>query len=153
VIAPTADGHGGDASPHGALFWAGAAVGWAVMAFAGWGILGDPGATNPPQLVRWVVGAALVHDLLVAPIVTAVAVLLALRAPAWWGRPVGWAVAASAVVVLFAVPLVRGFGKHELNASALPRDYTANLIGVVAMIWAATALTITVRALRRRRAR
>jgi hypothetical protein len=153
VIAPTADDPGGDASPHGALFWTGAAVGWAVMVFAVWGILGDPGATNPSQLVRWVVGAALVHDLLIAPVVTAVAVLLARRAPPWWGRPVGWAAAASATIVLFAVPLVRGFGEHVLNASALPRDYTANLIAVVAMIWAATALTVTVRALGRRRAR
>ena len=140
-----------DDSPRGWLFWTGLALGWAVMAYAVIGIRSQADLTNPAQLTRWVVGAAVVHDLLVAPIVTIVAIALAWRAPAWWGRPVAFAAGASAIVAVFATPLVRGFGRRVNNPSALPRDYTNNLAWVLAGIWGAAASVIAYRAVRRRR--
>ena len=140
-----------DDSPRGWLFWTSLALGWGVMAYAVVGIRSQADLTNPTELTRWVVGAAVVHDLLVAPMVTIVAIALAWRAPSWWGRPVAFAAAASAIVAVFSIPLVRGFGRRVNNPSALPRDYAANLAWVLAGIWATTAAVIAYRAIRRRR--
>jgi hypothetical protein len=152
VSASDATAPGADDRPGGWVFWTGLAIGGAIMAFAVHGIVGDPGATNPPQLARWVLGAAVFHDGLVAPVATAVALLLAWRAPAWWGRPLALAAATSAMLTLFAWPLLRGYGRRALNDSTLPRDYGANLAGVLVAIWTATVAVVALRALRRRRA-
>jgi hypothetical protein len=80
-------------------------------------------------------------------------VLLVWRTSRWWGRPVGFAAAMSAILVLFSIPLVRGYGRRVNNSSALPHDYTANLVWILVAIWTATAAVIMSRAIRRVRAR
>ncbi len=136
--------------PGGWFFWVGLTLGWGVMAYAVRGALMDSGGTNPSQLVRWVIGGALLHDLVVAPIVTGIAVLLAWRAPAWWGKPLAAASALAAIVVLFSWPVVRGYGRHPGNSSTLPRDYAAGLALVLGAVWVVTLAVIGFRAVRRR---
>jgi hypothetical protein len=51
----------------------------------------------------------------------------------------------SALVVLFAYPLLRGFGERPTNPSALPGDYPAATAAVVASIWAVAAVVVLVR--------
>jgi hypothetical protein len=84
-------------------------------------------------------------------VATAVALALAWKAPAWWGRPVATAAATSAVLTVFAWPLLRRYGNHPLNASALPRDYGRNLAVVLVAVWATAAAVVAVRIVRRRR--
>jgi hypothetical protein len=120
------------------------------MAYAVRGALMDRGGTNPSQLIRWVIGGALVHDLFVAPIVTGVALILAWRAPAWWGKPLAAAAALTAIVVLFSWPVLRGYGRHPGNSSTLPHNYTANLAVVLGAVWVVTLTVIGIRAVRRR---
>lgn len=133
----------------GVLAWVGLVVGWAVVGFATWGMLGDADLTNPRRLVWWILGLAVAHDLVVAPLVLVAGIVLA-RAPAWWGRPVGAAAAISAVVVLFSYPLLRRFGERAANPTALPHDYRWNVLVGCAAVWVVTAGLVVVRRVRRR---
>lgn len=136
---------------YGASFWLGLALGWALMAYALRGVFDEYDNTNPPQLVRWVVGAALLHDLLLAPVVTALAVLLAKVLPRSARGPVIGALALSALVAVFSVPLVRTFGRRALNSSTLPLDYGRNVVIVLVGIWLVAAVMVVVRWIRGRR--
>lgn len=149
-MTPARTSEGREQGPGGWFFWIGLTVGWGVIAYAVRGALMDSGGTNPSQLVRWVVGGALVHDLVLAPIVTGIALLLAWRAPAWWGRPIGAASALTAIVVLFSWPVLRGYGRHPGNSSTLPRDYAVGLGWILGVVWVVTLAVIGFRAVRRR---
>jgi hypothetical protein len=120
----------------GRLFWIATAVGWAVMAGAVIGAFGDRRDAQPIVLARWLVGSALLHDLLWLPIVAVVGVVLARvgrggRVPG----PVRWAVATSAVLVLIAWPFVRGYGRNRGNPSLLPRNYAHGLVAYLVLTW------------------
>jgi hypothetical protein len=62
--------------------------------------------------------------------------------------PVRAALATSAIVVVFAVPLVAGLGRRPTNSSTLPLHYGWSLLVLLAVIWTVTAGVI---AFRRRR--
>ena len=132
-------------SPHGAHkagagFWISAAMGWVVIAVGVRGILEKHIDTRPGQLARFVVGGALLHDLLVAPLVILAALLVA-RAVPGRARPfVQAALLVSAVVALFAYPLVRAYGLATNNPTSLPHNYAANLLIVLGVVWAVVAL-------------
>lgn len=137
------------ASPPGhAGLWVGLAVGGPVIAFGVAGAVGDAASTHPAELARWVVGGALVHDLVLAPIVLGVSWLLGrlagrrARRPAL--GPVRWAMATSAVLVLFAWPFVRGYGRNPGVPSLLNRDYGAGLVAYLVAVWAVAALAVLV---------
>ena len=102
-------------------FWVTTAIGWSVMAGAVIGAFSDRRDAQPTELARWLVGSALLHDLLWLPIVAVVGAVLARagrggRVPA----AVRWAIATSAVLVLIAWPFVRGYGRNRGNPSLLP---------------------------------
>lgn len=134
--------------PGHAGLWVGLAVGGPVIAFGVAGAVGDAASTHPAELARWVVGGALVHDLVLAPIVLAVSWLLGRvargRAGGWAGHPalgpVRWAMATSAVLVLFAWPFVRGYGRNPGVPSLLNRDYGAGLAAYLIAVWAIAAI-------------
>lgn len=131
--------------PHGPWFWSGLVVGWAVIGFGVWGALGDAERTNPPGLVTWLLGGLLVHDLVVAPVATAVVLLLDRRAHRWWRGPVLVAAAFTALIGLFSYPLVRGFGRRDTNPSALPHDYPVVVLAVIGVIWTVAAVVLLIR--------
>lgn len=132
----------------GAGFWVALAIGVAIMAFALRGAIDNWSATNPPELLRWMIGLLLVHDVVVAPVVAAITLPLSRRGSAWWARPVASGLAATAVVLAFSLPLVRRFGERKSNPSALPRDYGSALLLVLVTIWSAVVLTVAIRARR-----
>ena len=132
----------------GAGFWAALAIGLAIMAFALRGAIENWSATNPPELLRWMISLLLVHDVVVAPVVAAITISLSRRGSAWWARPVASGLAATAVVLTFSLPLVRRFGERQSNPSALPRDYGSALFLVLVAIWSAVVLTVAIRARR-----
>jgi hypothetical protein len=123
-------------------------AGVALMLFAAAGAVGDGALANAPALARWVLGSALAHDVVLAPVVTAVAAVLRRWAPRWWGGPVTVALALSGIAVLVSWPLVRGYGLRPATPSALPRPYGTNLLVVLAAVWLGTAAVVTTRALR-----
>ena len=115
-------------------------VGWAVIVFALHGMISEPSA-NPPNLFRLLVGLNVVNDAIVIPIVLVISLLVRRVLPRWALVPVQIGLFASAVVVLYAYPLLGGWG-HTARAgpSRLPHDYADSLAVVLGTIWVVCAL-------------
>ena len=129
----------------GRLFWISAAAGWVVIAYGLRGIFQHSLDTRPAQLARFVVGGALLHDLVVAPLVIVAGVAVA-RAVRGRNRPVVQAaLVVTAIVALFSYPLVRAYGLATNNPTSLPHDYARNLLVVLTAVWVAAAGAIAVR--------
>ncbi|MCU1569462.1 MAG: conserved rane protein [Naasia sp.] len=114
---------------------------------------------RPDQLlgfVLWLIGAILVHDGILAPIVLGVGLLLR-RA----GRRIPWAILGmvqaalivGAVLTLVVAPEIYAQSRSPGNPTVLVGDYAARLVG----LWAVLGVLVTVAAagylLRRRRRR
>lgn len=132
----------------------GLALGLPVLAYGIRGAIVDAADTHPAGLARWVVGLAVVNDLLVIP--AAIAVAWALRrvtpGPAWPAVRAG--LLSSAVLVAVAWPLVRGYGADPGNPSLFPRNYATGLAAALTVVWAVVLAVVAagaVRAGRRRR--
>lgn len=136
---------------YGPAFWLALVAGWALIGVGVAGALADPDLPRPAELARWLVGAALVHDLLVAPVVVLVGLAVARLVPPTVRGTVEGGLVVSAVVVLFAVPLVRGYGVRPDNPTVHYRDdYGVALLAVVAFVWAVTAAVAAGQRWRRR---
>lgn len=114
-------------------------AGGAAAAYGLWGSAFGTD-TDPVRVAVLVVGAALAHDLLLAPVVVAVA---------WWGRHLlpapaqrwaGGALLVSGALVAVAVPVVGRFGARADDPSLLPRDYAAGPLVLLAVVWTVAAL-------------
>jgi hypothetical protein len=105
----------------------------------------------PPSLVvRWLLGLALAHDLVLVPVVLAVGVALRRWVPVVVRAEVAGALIVSGVVVLEAWPALRGYGRLPNNPSVLPRNYAVGLAVTLACVWAIAALIAAARIVRRR---
>jgi hypothetical protein len=119
---------------HGPLFWGFLVVGWAVIVFAIHGMVVD--RANPRDVFRLLVGLNVVNDAAVAPLLIAVAVAVRRLLPAWAVAPVDTGLIATAVVTLYAYPLVGSWGKTAAAGfSRLPFDYVHSLLMVLGAIW------------------
>ncbi len=128
--------------PAGPRFWISAAVGWAVIGWGVFGIFSNSLDTRPANLAKFVVGGALLHDLLVAPVIILAGVLIGRAVPGRARGPVQAALVVSGIVALFAWPLVRGYGLAANNPTSLPHNYGLNLLIVLGVVWAAAAAAI-----------
>ncbi len=117
-------------------------MGWGVIAFGVRGIFQHSLDTRPADLARFVVGGALLHDLVVAPLVIVAGGAVARAVPRRARAAVQAALVISGVVALFAYPLVRGYGLAANNPSSLPHDYGRNLLIVLGVVWAAAAMAV-----------
>lgn len=98
-------------------------------------LLGAARDTHPLDAARWIVGLALVHDLVLAPFVLVIGVAVRRLVPAAWRSLVGSGLLVTGVVTLVAWPLVRGYGRLPSNPSIQPRDYGAGLGMTLALVW------------------
>jgi hypothetical protein len=107
---------------------------------------------NPQYWVKLFVGGALVHDLIVAPIVLTVSVVLSrlIRAP--YRGPVQFGLFASAVFGLVAYPGVRQLSYAKDNTSADPLNYAHGLLICLVVIWGVVLVVDVFRFVSRRRA-
>ncbi len=135
----------------GPLFWLSAAAGWVVIGFGLWGIFSNRLDTRPANLAKFVVGGALLHDLLFAPLVLLAAVALARVVPSRARSTVLAALFVTGTLALFSYPLVRAYGLAANNPTSLPHNYTLNLAVVLGMVWAVAAVVLVVRLRPRRR--
>jgi hypothetical protein len=129
----------------------GLALGLPVVAYGGRGVLVDGDRTHPAELARWLVGAALVHDLVLVPLVLAGGWAAHRFTPARLWPAVRTGLLITATLALVAWPLVRGYGRDPANASLLPRDYGAGLVAAIRMVWLAVAAWTLAATLRGRR--
>ncbi len=136
----------------GAIFWIGLVIGGAVMAFGIRGVLMDSRATHPTELVRWVIGADLLHDFLFAPLVIAGGWLVVRVVPRTWRVPVQAGLVASGVAALVGWAAWRGYGRATVpdNGTVQPLDYTTAILTVWAIVWGLVAIWIAIRAAVRR---
>ena len=133
----------------GLVFWGSAAVGWAVI---GWGVRGalhHHVDTRPAQLVRFLLGGALAHDLLLAPVVLLAGIALRRSISGRWRAPVQAALFIAGTLILFTYPELRGYGHALHNPTSLPHNYAANLLLVLSAVVIGTVTVTLLRAGRR----
>lgn len=129
----------------GAAFWITAALGWALILVGLRGIFSHRIDTRPGQLARFVVAGALLHDLLVAPVVILLGVALARFVRGRARAVVQAALIVTAVLALFSYPLVRAYGKAAHNPTSLPHNYAANLAIALGVVWAVAGVATVIR--------
>jgi hypothetical protein len=128
-----------EAADHGLFFWACLVVGWGLIIFAIHGMVSD--RANPPDVFKLLIGLNVINDALVAPLLVGVAVVVHRLAPRWSVVPLDMALIASAVVTLYAYPLVGSWGKSKAAGfSRLPFDYAHSLLMVLGAVWFVCAL-------------
>jgi hypothetical protein len=129
----------------GPAFWVSAAIGWVVIGIGLRGVFEHSIDTRPANLAKFVVGGALLHDLLIAPLVIVAAVLLARIVPGRARAVVQAALVISGVLAVFSYPLVRAYGLAANNPTSLPFNYARNLTIVLGVVWAVAAGVLLVR--------
>jgi hypothetical protein len=129
-------------SPSGKAFWICLAIGWTLMVFGVAGMLDEGSRTHPANFGLWFVGSALIHDLLLAPVVFLVAVWLGRIVPSGVRPIVQAGLVVAAPIVVVALPLVAGQGGAPGNPSALPRNYPMGLILILSAVAVATGLGV-----------
>jgi hypothetical protein len=124
--------------------------GLAAVAYGAYGLWTSLSATALQSWAVWMVGGALLHDLVVAPIWIGLGWLAARFLPRPARGPVVVGAAVSASVALVALPFVLGYGGDEGDTSFLPRDYGVTLLVVVGVVLAITAVWAAIRVQRAR---
>ncbi len=135
----SADLGGEGGHPSGPLFWLSAVAGWVVIGVGLRGIFMKTIDTRPSNLAKFVVGGALLHDLLIAPVVIVLGVVLARAVPGRARATVQGALAVTAILALFSYPLVRAYGLNTHNPTSEPHNYTLNLLIILGVVWAVAA--------------
>jgi hypothetical protein len=124
----------------------GLALGGPIMAYAVRGAVVDERLTHPFELARWIVGLAVVHDLVLVPVVLALGAGLRRVVPTRAWAPMRSALLATAVLSAVAWPFVRGYGRSGSVPSLLPRNYGTGLAAALAVVWLLAALWTLLRA-------
>jgi hypothetical protein len=130
-------------------FWGSAVAGWVLILWGVRGALQHHVDTRPGQLGRFLLGGALAHDLVLAPLVIIIGVLLARSVHGRWRAPIQAGLFICATLILFAYPQVRGYGRVLANPTSLPHNYAANLAVVLAAVTAAVTIGALISASRR----
>jgi hypothetical protein len=122
----------------GVAHWIGLACGGAVIVYGTLGLVHHASNAALQQVVTWMFGADLLHDLVIAPLVCLVGLTAARWTPAAWRWPVRAGLVTSTLVLAVGYPVLRGFGRHRVpnNRSVLPLDYTSAVATVLAVVWA-----------------
>lgn len=103
---------------------------------------------RPVLWVRWWVTAAIVHDVVVAPLAIAVGWLVVRFAPRIVKAPVQAGLILTAVMVAASWPALRGYGRIASNPTYLPRNYGTGLVVTLLLVWAACGAWALARLLR-----
>jgi hypothetical protein len=125
----------------GPRFWIGLLAGTGVML---WGVRlfldAVPDSARRTSLVVWIVGADLVHDLVVAPLILVLAWVSGRVGPRWLRSPLQVGLMVSgAVVVVGALPLL-GSAEAAGNPTIQPLDYRSAVATALGIVWAAVAI-------------
>lgn len=137
------------AGPRGPLFWSGVAAGWALILAGAAGMVAQARFAKPVESAIWIVGAAVVHDGVLAPVVIAAARGLRRVVPGRVLPAVQATLVTLALVAGIAAPIYLGLGRRADNASLLPRNYAAG-IGITLGAIVAVGSALAVRAARSR---
>lgn len=123
--------------------------GLAAVGYGAVGLLGDDAVPLVPWLT-WFVGSALLHDLVLAPLVVLVGAVLARFLPPPARPPLVVGLVVSGVLTVVALPFVLDLGTSE-EPGFLPLAYGRNLVLLVAGTMAVAAVWAVVATVRARR--
>ncbi|AGL16901.1 hypothetical protein [Actinoplanes sp. N902-109] len=118
-----------------------------TMGYAVAGALGDPDVKA--GVLLFLVVVLVLHDAVFLPLVAATGALVRRWCPAWLRPYVMGALIIDAAVTVVGLPMLISAARGSDNASLLPRDYGAGLLGIYALTALGALLPAT---LRRRRA-
>lgn len=137
---------------HGPSFWIATVVGGAIMVYGVHGLVAQAGTDSASAVGRWIVGADVLHDALLAPVAIAIGWLAGRLVPGPARVPLQAALLATGVVLLVAWAPLRGYGRAVVpdNPSVQPLDYTSAVATVLALVWGIASVWV---GLRIRRAR
>ena len=130
------------ARPTPRTFWVGLGIGLLMMA---WGVRlyleATPDLDRRLDLVKWIVGVDLAHDLLLAPVVVGVGFVVSRAVPVAARAAVQAALIATAMVLLVGLlPLMGTAGTK--NPTIQPIRYGPAIATVIAVIWVAAAIGV-----------
>jgi hypothetical protein len=117
------------------------------LAAAGFGVVGLLGAGDDVPLrswLAWFVGSALLHDLVLAPVVVVVGALARRFLPRPARGPVAVGLVVSGVLTLVALPFALNPGDNT-EPGFLPLDYGRNLALLVAAVMTVATVSAVVR--------
>ena len=121
----------------------GLVLGLPIIGYGVRGALVDADDTHPAELARWIVGAAVVNDLVVVPAVIVVGWLGRRATPGWAWPAVRGGLVVTGALALVAWPFVQGYGRDPTTPSLLDRDYGAGLAAAVAAVWLVVAVALS----------
>jgi hypothetical protein len=116
------------------VFWPGVVVGWAVIAVGLVGVASEGRDVPVVAFGRWVIGLALIHDLVLVPVVLAIGIGIGRVVPGRWRAHLGVVLVVAGPVLLLAWPFAMGWGASRSNPTILPRDYRSGLLVLLAVI-------------------
>jgi Na+-transporting NADH:ubiquinone oxidoreductase subunit NqrB len=148
TVEPTTPPPQDASTPSGTAWDVGLAAGGAIFAFGLYGLLHNATQTMPADLLKWIAGALILHDAIVAPATLVAGMLLTRLLPATIRAGMRATLAVCAVVVMMSVPVLKAVGRRPDNPSLLPHDYPRNLAIVIALILAGGTLLTLVRVVR-----
>jgi hypothetical protein len=99
------------------------------------------GTDQLAAVLVWVVGGVVAHDGFIAPLVVALGVLVAVRAPSSWRTPLVWVLVVLGPLTLVAVPVLGRFGAKADNPTLLDRPYWVGYAVIVAAVLALAAIS------------
>jgi len=140
------DSEAPSAERSGPTFWVALVIGGAIMAFGIRGAVMDL-KDSAPDVARWVIGADLIHDFILAPIAIGIGWSVNRLVPPRGRPPIQAALFATGVTLLVGWPGWRGYGRHLVpdNPSVQPLDYTTAILTVLAVIWGVAAIWLALR--------
>ncbi|HEX4363569.1 MAG TPA: hypothetical protein VHZ75_03405 [Solirubrobacteraceae bacterium] len=151
TVEPTTPPPQDTTTPSGTAWRLGLAAGAAIFAFGLYGLLHNAVQTVPADVLKWIAGALILHDAIIAPATLIAGILLTRLLPAAIRAGMRATLAVCAVVVVMSVPVLKAVGRRPDNPSLLPHDYGQNLAIVVAVILVGGALLTVVRSARAKR--
>jgi hypothetical protein len=117
------------------------ATGVLVAAWGGWLLRPEvTSSSNALSVAKWLIAGSLLHDLIVAPVVALVGLLVARTAPRPWRVPVITGLAVSGVLVLVGLPVLLRPSAGPPNPGLADRHYLPGLLVALAVIWVIVAV-------------
>ncbi len=116
----------------------------AAIAFGGWGLTHDQHHIPLWPVAQWLIGALLIHDVLIAPLTFGVGLALARLLPSGPRTVVRVALTVAAALTIVALPLILAKGASS-NPTVLPLDYRRHYLLLLATL-AAVTLPLTLAA-------
>jgi hypothetical protein len=122
-------------SRHGIGFWIALVVGTAIMGLAVGGAYGDLTTESFGSWGKWIIGADLVNDFLILPLVAGIGVGLTKVPLGRWRAPVQAGLFASAIVLIVGYPGIRELSASS-NPTIQPLNYATATLTALGVVWA-----------------